>query len=68
MTNVDMLQEKIKQSGYTPNELASAWGVSLPTYYKLKAGESEFTASMITTATILLGLTMDEREAIFFAS
>ena len=66
MTDVVLLQEKIDQSGMGPVSLAAAWGVSLPTYYKLKAGESEFTASIITAATKTLRLTMDERDAIFF--
>ena len=66
MTNVKLLQEKIDQSGKSPVVLAAAWGVSLPTYYKLKDGESEFTASAIVGATKSLGLTFDEREAIFF--
>jgi len=66
MTNTEMLREKIDACGLRSTELAAAWGVSLPTYYKLKAGESEFTASMITAATTTLQLTMDEREAIFF--
>lgn len=67
MTNVTLLQQKIDQSGMGPVTLAAAWGVSLPTYYKLKAGESEFTASTITAATHSLRLTRDERELIFFA-
>lgn len=67
MTNVELLQKKIEESGLGPVALAAAWGVSLPTYYKLKAGESEFTAAMIRAATVTLGLTRDERDAIFFA-
>lgn len=66
MTNVELLQEKVKQSGLGPNALAAAWGVSLPTYYKMMAGESEFKASAIKAATETLGLTRDERDAIFF--
>lgn len=66
MTNVEKLQEKIDQSGLGPVALAAAWGVSLPTYYKLKAGESEFTASIIVAATRSLSLTRDERDEIFF--
>lgn len=66
MTNTEMLQVKIEACGMKPTELAAAWGVSLPTYYKLKAGESEFTASMITAATTTLQLTKAERDAIFF--
>ena len=67
MTNVEMLQKKIEQAGIGPVAMAAALGVSLPTYYKLKAGESEFTAAMIRAATDVLGLTRDERDAIFFA-
>ena len=66
MTNVDMLQQKIEAANISPVVLAAALKVSLPTYYKLKAGESEFTASMIQAATVTLGLTRDERDAIFF--
>lgn len=65
MTNVKLLQEKIDASGLSPVELAAAWGVSMPTYYKLKAGDSEFTASMIVAATVTLNLNRDERDAIF---
>lgn len=66
MTNTEMLQEKIEASGLKPTELAAAWGVSLPTYYNLKAGKSEFTAAMIQAATTTLRLTKAERDAIFF--
>jgi hypothetical protein len=65
MTNVEMLQQKIDESGKGPVVLAAEWGVSLPTYYKLKAGESEFTARIIAAAARSLGLTRDERDAIF---
>lgn len=65
MTNVSILEKKIKESGKGPTTLAAEWGVSLPTYYKLKAGESEFTASTLVRATISLNLTRDERDIIF---
>ena len=65
ITNVELLEQKIKESGLGPVALAAAWGVSLPTYYKLKAGESEFTASVIVRASISLRLTKDERDLIF---
>lgn len=66
MTNVKMLQQKIDESGKGPVVLAAEWGVSLPTYYNLKAGKSEFTAPVIVAATRSLGLTLAERDAIFF--
>lgn len=67
MTDVKLLQQKIDECGLGPVELAAAWGVSMPTYYKLKAGESEFTASIIVAATATLKLTRDERDAIFLS-
>jgi hypothetical protein len=67
MTNTVLLQQKIEESGLGPVTLAAAWGVSLPTYYKLKSGESEFTASIIVAATRTLKLTRDERDAIFLS-
>lgn len=65
ITKVEMLEQKIRESGKGPTTLAAEWGVSIPTYYKLKAGESEFTASTLVRATISLGLSRDERDIIF---
>lgn len=65
MTDVELLEEKIKESRKSPTTLAAEWGVSIPTYYKLKAGESEFGASTIVRATISLKLSRDERDQIF---
>lgn len=67
MTNTKMLQEAIDASGMKPVELAAAWGVSLPTYYKLKSGECEFTASMIEASRKIFKLTKARRDEIFFA-
>lgn len=66
MTNIELLQQKIDESGKGPVVLAAEWGVSLPTYYNLKAGKSEFTAPVIVAASRSLGLTRAERDAIFF--
>lgn len=65
MTNTKLLQEKIDQFKLSPVVLAAAWGVSLPTYYKLIAGEREFTASQIITSVALFHLTEAERDIIF---
>lgn len=67
MTDVVLLGKKIKESGKGPTTLAAEWGVSLPTYYKLKAGESEFTASTLVRASFSLNLTKEERDVIFLA-
>lgn len=65
VTDVERLQAKIDAINVSPVIMAAAWGVSLPTYYKLKAGESEFTASTIVRASVFLGLTREERDLIF---
>lgn len=65
MTNVEMLQKKINESGLSNTVLAAAIGVSVPTYYSRKMGKSEFTASEITKMTKTLNLTKKERDAIF---
>lgn len=65
ITNVELLEKKISESRKGPTTLAAEWGVSLPTYYKLKAGESEFSASTIVRATISLKLSREERDEIF---
>jgi hypothetical protein len=65
MTNVELLQQKIEESGLSPVVLAAAWKVSLPTYYKLIAGEREFTASQIVVSVALFNLTLEERDLIF---
>ena len=67
MTNLEMLQQKIEDSQLSPVVIAAAWEVSLPTYYKLVAGDREFTASMIVKSVGLFNLTRDERDAIFLA-
>ena len=65
LTNVELLEEKIDKANLSPVAMAAAWGVSLPTYYKLKAGEREFKASTIVRAAAVLKLTKLERDVIF---
>lgn len=67
MTNLEMLQQKIADSGLGPVAIAAAWGVSLPTYYKLLEGGREFTASQIVASQLLFKLTPTERDVIFLA-
>lgn len=67
MTNVKLLAETLEESGMKHVEIAALWGVSVPTYYKLKAGECEFTASMIEASRKAFKLTKAQRDAIFFA-
>lgn len=66
MTNVEMLQKKIDESGMSNTAVAAALDMSVPTYYSRKTGKSEFTASEIVKLVELLHLTKKERDAIFF--
>jgi hypothetical protein len=65
MTNVKLLQQKIIESELSPVTIAAAWDVSMPTYYKLIAGEREFTASQIVASVGLFNLTRTDRDVIF---
>lgn len=65
MTNVELLQKKIEESQLSPVIIAAAWDVSMPTYYKMIAGEREFTASQIVASVRLFNLTRVERDVIF---
>lgn len=65
ITNLEQLDKKIKESGKSPTVLAAEWGVSLPTYYSRKKGESEFTATEIVAAAASLNMTVAERDAVF---
>ncbi len=68
MTNVQLLDEKIKDSGMTITAIAKKSGILRATLYNKKSGKSEFSASEITKLTEVLHLSKSEREKIFFAS
>ena len=68
ITNVSLLQAAIDESGLSPTALAAAWGMSIPTYYSRKSGQSEFTASEIVAATVSLKLTRNRRDQIFLGA
>ena len=65
ITNVELLQTAIKESGKNPTTLAAEWGMSVPTYYNRANGISEFTASEICAAVKSLQLTRKMRDLIF---
>lgn len=64
---IEMLQEKIKDSGITMTALAQKAGIKRETLYNRLNGVGEFTASEITGLTRALHLSMSDREKIFFA-
>ena len=68
MTNTELLKEKIKESGLKVTAIAEKTGINRVTLYNKISGKNEFTASEIVALSNLLGLTTEEREAIFFAA
>ena len=68
MTNTELLKEKIKESGLKVTAIAEKTGINRVTLYNKISGKSEFMASEIVALSNLLGLTTEEREAIFFAA
>lgn len=67
MTNTDLLREKIEDSGMTVVAIAKKAGIKRETLYNKMSGRSEFTASEMVALSRVLRLTMEERDAIFFA-
>ena len=65
MTNVELLKEEIHKCPKTPTEIASEWGMSMPTYYSRISGNSEFKASEIIAATKTFNLSRTRRDEIF---
>lgn len=67
MTNVELLKEEIIKCHKTPTEIASEWGMSMPTYYSRISGNSEFKASEIIAATKTFNLSRIRRDQIFLS-
>lgn len=66
MANVELLKEKISNSGMTVTAIADKSGILRETLYnRMKSGN--FYASEITALTRVLHLTRKERDEIFFA-
>lgn len=65
MPNIDMLKDKISESGITMTALAKKSGIVRETLYNRLAGVGEFTASEIVGLSDALNLSKAEREDIF---
>ena len=65
--NVAMLVAKIEASGRSKSEIAEMLGITRQGLYNKLSGETEFKSSEIKALSILLSLTSDERDHIFFA-
>ena len=66
MPDIEMLKEKIDNSGISIVALAAKCGVSRETFYNRMSGKGEFKASEINALTVALHLSRDERDIIFF--
>lgn len=68
MTNTELLKEKIEQSGYKIHFIAKKVGLTYQGLQNKINNRSEFRANEIQALYTMLGLTEEERVAIFFAN
>ena len=66
MTNSAMLRQKIRESGYKMEFIASRCGLTYYGFLKKLNNETEFKASEIVVLKGLLDLSNEERDEIFF--
>ena len=67
MTNTKLLEDAIERSGLKKGHIAERLGVSRANLVSLINDRAEFRASQIRVLSELLGLTTEQRDAIFFA-
>lgn len=65
MPNIDLLKEKIKESGIPMTVIAQRSGIVRVTLYNRLAGIGDFTTSEVVGLTKALKLTKSERDQIF---
>ena len=65
MANIQLLTEKIKESGMTMVSISKKSGILRETIYNRINGKGDFTASEIVALTKVLNLTKEERDTIF---
>lgn len=68
MVNVNLLKKKIAEIGIPIVVLAEKSGISRETLYNRFEKPNSFKASEIHSLTMILGMTKDERDNIFFAN
>lgn len=66
MMNLELLKEKIANSGIARTAIAAALNMSMPTFYNRLSGEREFKASEMRELARVLKLSDSERDKIFF--
>ena len=68
MTDVELLEEKVRQSGLKRTHIAKMLNISRACLYQKLKGLSEFSVSEVSTLCDLLGISdIQEKERIFFA-
>lgn len=67
MTDFNLLQEKIKESGMMVSAIAEKSGIDRNTLYNRLKGRGEFTATEIVNLTSTLRLNKNERDKIFLS-
>lgn len=65
MADIELLREKINDSGMTIKAISEKSGILRETFYNRLKGNGEFTASEIISLTKVLHLTKKERDEIF---
>lgn len=68
MPDLALLRRKIDNSGLTVTAVAQKSGLKRETLYNKLQGVSEFKASEISALTLVLQMSRDERDKIFFAN
>ena len=68
MTNTELLERYIRESGYKKGKLAESLGISLNSFGLKVQGAREFKASEIQTLCSMLGIVeVAEKDRVFFA-
>ena len=67
MTDFEALKTKINDSGMTIVDICEKSGILRETLYNRFKGVGDFTATEMVALSDVLGLSNDERDAIFFA-
>lgn len=67
MTNVELLEKAIKDSGLRKRFIAKEMGMGYDRFYKKITGKIEFKASEVRNLADILKLSFDEMRAIFLS-
>ena len=68
MTDIELLLDKIRESGMTMVAIAEKSNIDRATIYNRLKGKGEFTASEIVSLSEVLRLTKAERDKIFLSA